>query len=540
MAYIRKKNYEYFNLEEKKPLKVSDLNNMEGITASSGSMPDNVGEKGSLGPKGLIGPLGPTGPALGDEGPMGPIGQRGPQGPMGIQGKSGINSTIRGSRGAIGVQGNVGSEGIKGILGVKGRDGPIGPIGERGPPGDLPIDNTPPPPEGPKGKKGDIGIKGMLGDKGPPGPIGPAGKKGAIGPIGITGNNGNTGKGIAALFGQGTEQEINEVRDIITPYMKYSANGNIGINNVNPNRKLHVSNVNNPYNIVSLETDKRSIDIGVKDFATFTTDSDNYFFNKQININGDIHCNDNVGLITEGQERISINKNSVGIGKKPTDTLDINGTLKGTTICIGSQCMDENKLKKMLDYISIPRESGCIPCKCNYNSGGYNGTYTSCGTLDNTNYWKYGPMTCHDPSFTNGILKFKSHGSCPGIKSLSFTVDHKDQGWGNRCSYYGMFMNDGSKNHGANFSANRGGWKTSSHTIEFKDPKPIYKPGQGKIWLRAGGHWPGCAIYLRNPRNIKLTMSDGSVINISNFPGGSYSTGRGRSKNHGEQASAPL
>ena len=50
------------------------------------------------------------------------------------------------------------------------------------------------------------------------------------------------------------------------------------------------------------------------------------------------------------------------------------------------------------------------------------------------------------------------------------------------------------------------------------------------------------------PLSAKLVMSfndvskSGSppVINVTNFPRGTYYTGRGRSRNHGEQASAAI
>ena len=475
--YYKKTKYEYFKDE-------TDLNKMDGIVASSGKKPNNIGVKGPDGPKGFLGPSGQPGPALGDIGPMGPYGIRGKQGKQGIVGLSGKPSNIKGSRGAIGPQGSIGEAGNKGLKGPKGRTGFIGSSGIRGPPGDPSKESPEIPPTGPEGPRGDEGIRGIKGEDGPVGSIGSTGKIGFVGITGLQGNHGNDGDGVSALFGHGTPQETKQVQDIFTPFISYAANGNIGINIEKPERKLHIKNSSNNKSQppLLLSTQHGYIEMGANNtsYAHIQTDMPKFWFNKDIEINGNISShNKDLKLKTNNSDRIIINNNKVGIGKNPSDTLDINGTLKGTNICVGNQCMNEEKLKKMFEFISKPKEQK--------------------------------------------------------ISSMSFTIDHKDQGWGNRCSYYGLFYNDGSKNHGANYSANRGGYKTSSHTITYKDPKPIYKPGNGKVWLKAGGHWPGCAIYVKNVRNIKLNLSDGSTINVPSMSG-TYNTGRGKSKNHGQQA----
>jgi hypothetical protein len=473
MHYKRKK-YEYFSKDE------TDLNKMIGVQASSGGTPRNIGPPG---PKGFIGPVGPVGPALGDEGPMGPSGKRGKQGKQGIPGLSGKSSDIKGPRGAIGPQGPIGENGNKGLDGPKGRNGIIGIRGIRGPPGDPPKESSAIAPPGPNGSEGANGPKGIKGEKGPVGDIGPQGQIGFTGISGLQGNHGKIGYGIPALFGYGTLQETKQLQNIFTPFINYAANGNIGINIENPERKLHIKNSSNKKPPLLLSTQHGYIDIGANNtsYAHIQTDRSKFWFNKDIEVDGDISAYNNrdLKLKTNNSDRIIISNDKIGIGKNPSDTLDIDGSLKSTSICVGNQCMNEEKLKKMFDYISKPKEQK--------------------------------------------------------ISSMSFTIDHKDQGWGNICSYYGLYYYDGSKNYGTTYSANRGGYKTSTHTMTYPDPKPIYKPGNGKVWLKAGGEWPGCAIYIKNIRNIKLNLSNGSIINVASMSN-TYFTGRGKKKNNEEQA----
>jgi len=473
------KNYEYFSKD------ANDLNKIDGVQASSG--PSNIGGVGPEGPKGFLGPPGPSGPPLGQEGYMGPPGQRGNQGIQGLEGRSGKPPIIQGIRGVIGPQGNVGPDGDIGIKGPTGRTGIIGLTGQRGPPGTKPEKSTVIAPSGPNGSIGPQGIEGIKGEEGPFGDVGLLGSIGNVGMNGLEGNFGKNGDGIAALFGHGTPQETKKIRNIFIPNINYAANGNIGINTENPERKLHIKNSSNndkPPLLLSTQYGYVEMSANNTNYAHIQTDRSKFLFNKDIDVDSVISTPNNTDLIlkTNNNDRIIINNGNVGIGKVPSDILDINGSLKGTSICIGNQCMNEEKLKLMFNHISKPKEQK--------------------------------------------------------INSMSFTIDHKDQGWGNRCSNYGLFYYDGANKHGAKFSANRGEYIASSHTVEFVS-KPIYKPGIGKVLLIAGGHWPGCAIYVKNIRDIKLHLSDGNIINVASISG-SYYTGKGKSKNHQELASSAI
>jgi len=193
-----------------------------------------AGTTGSIyGQTGATGPTGPTGPT-GVKGEIGPQGEQGPQGQQGPQG-------VTGDKGIIGPQGLPGPQGVPGPTGPQGIQGPRGPQGSQGSRG----------PQGNRGETGRTGAQdqGITGPQGPSGIIdGPIGLPGPQGPQnqgldgyqGLPGLTGVTGKiGTMGSTGQNDYWSVSGTTGI------YYNNGNVGVNNINPQYSLDINgNVN--------------------------------------------------------------------------------------------------------------------------------------------------------------------------------------------------------------------------------------------------------------------------------------------------------
>jgi hypothetical protein len=166
---------------------------LPGATGPAGPKGDK-GDKGDIGiagPQGIQGATGPAG-AKGDKGDIGLVGPQGIQGatgPAGPKGDKGDKGDT-GSAGPQGVQGPVGPAGPQGLTGDKGDAGAAGPQGLAGPKGDK-GDKGDPGATGPQGATGAAGAAGPKGDKGDPGATGAVGPAGTTGPQGPTGAQGS-------------------------------------------------------------------------------------------------------------------------------------------------------------------------------------------------------------------------------------------------------------------------------------------------------------------------------------------------------------
>ena len=336
--------------------------------------PGPPGPEGEPGPRGLPGPPGREGPPGGPPGPIGPEGPPGPDGPGGPPGPTGPLSEQSGPRGYQGPTGPIGPkgpQGIQGDKGDKGNQGPPGPQGQKGKNGGICKGGIKIGPQGDKGEKGLQGIQGKRGFPGLTGPIGPQGPSGIQGPQGPAGKNGTgidtiaeTAKllktnNIESLTNNpdikkmitAANNKINSIRGIVAPGLSFAANGNVGVGISVPDRALHVKS-NKEYPI-KISTDNGNIEIGAANssYAHFITDRPKFWFNKDIEINGNIssYNNKDLKLKTNNSDRITIKNNgNVGINNNsPNVKLDVNGVIRTNKLCIGSFCINESDLKNI-------------------------------------------------------------------------------------------------------------------------------------------------------------------------------------------------
>jgi hypothetical protein len=338
--------------------------------------PGADGPDGAPGPRGLPGPPGREGPPGGPPGPIGPEGPPGPEGPLGPSGPTGPLSEQAGPRGYQGPVGPIGPKGFQGIQGdrgVTGIQGIQGPIGQKGKNGGICNGGIKIGPQGDKGDQGPEGPQGLRGNKGSTGPRGPQGPFGIQGPQGSSGNNGMgidtiaetaellKNKNISSLVNDPNigkmvseaNKQINSMRAIIAPGMSFAANGNIGVGIPAPDRALHVKSNGDYQYPIKISTDHGNIEIGSGNstYAHFITDRPKFWFNKDIEIDGNISAynSGDLKLKTNNSDRITIKNNgNVGINNNnPNVKLDVNGVIRTNKLCIGSFCINESDLRNI-------------------------------------------------------------------------------------------------------------------------------------------------------------------------------------------------
>jgi len=346
----------------------------EGFFWCDDCNPGPKGPDGNPGPRGLPGPPGREGPPGGPLGPIGPEGPPGPDGPSGPNGPTGPLSDIPGPRGYQGPSGPIGPKGpwgIQGPRGDKGEQGIQGLTGQQGKAGGICNDGVQIGPQGDQGEKGIQGIQGPQGDKGQTGPTGSRGPTGIQGPQGEVGRDGvgidtivdsaDLLKNISSYENESeikkivddANKKINSIRDVIVPGMSFAANGNIGIGIPNPDNTLHIKSNGDHQYPIKISTDHGNIEIGSGNstYAHFITDRPKFWFNKDIEIDGNISAYESrdLKLKTDNQDRITIKNNgNVGINNNdPNVKLDVNGVIRTNQLCIGTFCINEEDLKNI-------------------------------------------------------------------------------------------------------------------------------------------------------------------------------------------------
>jgi microcystin-dependent protein len=236
----------------------------------------------------------------------GPIGPKGDMGPMGPPGPPGPNNGPMGPMGPMGPQG---IKGDKGDIGLKGD------TGEQGPPGrnaEIIYKKV----QGPMGLQGQRGLQGLKGDKGD------KGSQGIIGPQGFTGPKGEKG-----------DQGIQGIQGFIGPPGIRGPQGMKGDKGEKGNQGEKGDRGTGFADIIdAMNKDELNKSNEMKVIRKYLTPEIYYL------------------------------DDNIGIGKEYPDVkLHVDGTVKSNKLCVGEQCLNEEKLNEIEDLKKNGVSSTSLP-----------------------------------------------------------------------------------------------------------------------------------------------------------------------------------